>query len=96
MAVNELAPITNEEEMLEVRRAAVAAASFQLAADHIAASRAHLAHRPDANYHDGVKQPFCAVELTLWIAIEDKPIQFRKRSEGSRNNTARFTECFHK
>jgi AbiJ N-terminal domain 4 len=73
MTVNELAPITNEQELLEVRRAVAAAAPFQLAADHISASLAHLAHRPSPNYHDCAKQAFSAVESTLWIAIQDKP-----------------------
>jgi hypothetical protein len=73
MAVNELAPITSEEELLEVRRAVAATTPFQLAAGHISASLAHLANRPNPNYHDCAKQAFSAVESTLWIAIEDKP-----------------------
>jgi hypothetical protein len=74
MADHELVEITSEEELSELRQAASGVPyQFQPAADHIAQALAHLARRPQPNYHDTIKQAFSAVEAALWIAIGDKP-----------------------
>jgi hypothetical protein len=73
MAVNELVPITSEEELAAVRKASSTPAPFELAGEHIDEALAHLARRPDPNYHDCITQAFKAVESVLWVAIDDKP-----------------------
>lgn len=73
MVIDELAPITNQEEVSEVRNAFSAPAPFELAGEHIAEALAHLGRRPEPNYHDCVKQAFSAVESVLWVAIGGKP-----------------------
>jgi hypothetical protein len=72
MAVNELVPVSDEEELKEIAQAATLPEQFQKASEHIAQALGHLAQRPEPNYHDCITQAWCAVESALWAATGDK------------------------
>lgn len=72
----QLAPITNEQELREIKEAAAAAADrFAPARGHISQAIAHLAARPEPAYRDCIKEAVIALESVVWIATggEKKP-----------------------
>jgi hypothetical protein len=68
----ELAPITEEQELAEVRAAIAAAGRFALAREHIAQAVSHLSARPEPAYRDCIKETFSAVESVLYVIAGEK------------------------